>query len=84
MSRYDGKFTAADDATLDAAELLAALGAQSRLTSEDRTVAIARYLAASDGWRDAARLLGGAFAGEKDATESPPRQGTGLSRGKEE
>ena len=67
MSRYDGKLTAAGEAPVDAAELLAALESQPRLSPVERKDAIARYLAAADGWRDAARLLGGAFAGDEKA-----------------
>ena len=62
MSRLDGKFTAAGEAPLDAAEILAALEAQAADSKSDRQDAIARYLAAGEGWREALQQLGGAFA----------------------
>ena len=75
MSRLDGKFTAADEAPLDAAEILAALDAQASGSTRDRHDAIARYLSGDDGWRDASAVLGGTFAG--------PKRSTGLSADKE-
>ena len=67
MARFDGKLTAAEESTIDAAELLALLGAQASLDPSERQEAIIRYLSASDGWRDAGELLGGAFAGQAKA-----------------
>ena len=64
MARFDGKLTAAGESTIDAAELLAALGAQAAVSPSKRKEAIIRYLSASDGWNDAGELLGGAFADE--------------------
>ena len=64
MARFDGKLTAAGESTIDAAELLAALGAQAAISPSARKEAIIRYLSASDGWTDARELLGGAFADE--------------------
>ena len=75
MSRLDGKFTAASDVPLDLAELLASLEAEPEASANDWRAAIACYLSASDGWRDACELLGGAFAGDSAETE--------LSRNKE-
>jgi hypothetical protein len=69
LSRHDGKFTAADEAPLDAAEILAALEAQAGGSRRDRQDAIACYLAAGDGWRDALQLLDGAFAGRSRAAK---------------
>ena len=69
MARFDGKLTAAGESIVDAAELLAALGAQASLSPSERKEAIIRYLSASDGWRDAGELLGGAFA---DEAKAPP------------
>jgi len=62
LSRPDLKFTAATEAALDAAELLAALGARGPEGPDDRRAAIARFLAAAPDWREARDLLGGAFA----------------------
>ena len=64
MSRLDGKFTAAGDAELEIAELLAALESQPGDALQDWRDAIACYLSAGDGWRDALQRLGGAFAGD--------------------
>jgi hypothetical protein len=70
LSRLDRKFTAADEAPLDAAEILAALEAQAADSTRDRHDAIACYLSGEDGWRDASAVLGGTFA-------EPQREGGG-------
>jgi hypothetical protein len=62
LSRIDGKFTSAGEIPLDLADLLAVLEAQPETNARDWRQAIACYLAAGDGWRDASQLLGGAFA----------------------
>ena len=81
MSRYEGKLTGKDAASLDVSVLLAELaGQKGRLSTRDRQAAIACYLSASEGWRNASHSLGGAFAGEALAK---PDQATGLSAGKE-
>lgn len=67
MSRLDGKFTASSDVPLELAELIAALDGQPATSARDWRGAIACYLSASEGWRDASQLLGGAFASEGDA-----------------
>ena len=64
MSRLDGKLTAAGDVPLELAELLAALEAQPSKDVQDWRDAIACYLSASEGWRDASQVLAGAFANE--------------------
>lgn len=81
MARFDGKLTAAGESTIDAAELLAALDAQAAISPDERTEAIIRFLSASDGWRDARELLGGAFA---DRAGAPPGTGKKLSADKEQ
>ena len=70
MARFDGKLTAAGESTIDAAELLAALGAQAAISPSERKEAIIRYLSASDGWHDARELLGGAFADEAGSSRT--------------
>lgn len=77
MSRPESKFTAAGLAGLDAAELVAAFGAQSGKTCDDRVLAIARLLAASPGWREARDRLDGAFA------EPPQEEGLKGDKGRE-
>ena len=80
MARYDGKLTAAGESAFDAAELLAALGAQAAVSQAERQEAIVRYLSASDGWLNAGSLLGGAFADDRQAG---PRDGPELRDEKE-
>ena len=63
LSRYEGKLDAAGDAPVIPAELLVALKAQCR-SEQERHDAIARYLSASDGWKDAKPVLSGAFAAD--------------------
>lgn len=67
LSRIDRKLTAAGEAPLELGDLLAALDGQAETKVQDWRSAIACYLSASEGWRDASRLLGGTFAG--DGTE---------------
>ena len=80
MARFDGKLTAAEESTIDAAELLAALGAQAAISPSERKEAIIRYLSASEGWRDASEMLGGTFADEAGVK---PGEGQRLSGDKE-
>ena len=82
MARFDGKLTAAGEASLDAAELLAALRSRSGGSDLDRAHAIACYLSAGDGWREAVEKLGGAFApsgeeaAERDDTAPKVKRGS--------
>ena len=62
MARHEGNFEISQ-APLSLEELLALLGGQG-VDPQSRQEAIACYLSGSDGWRDAVRALGGAFAGE--------------------
>ena len=80
MSRFEGEFQAAGDGMIALPELLRLL-ADATLPEQQRHAAIACYLSASDGWRDARQLLGGAFADE--AREAASDGETGLSGGKE-
>ena len=69
---------------VDAAELLAALRARSGTSGRERRHAIACYLSASDGWRDACRALGGAFAPAEPSGPDPDgKPGKGLSGAKD-
>ena len=69
---------------VDAAELLATLRARSGTKAADRSDAIACYLSASDGWRDACRALGGAFApAEPEEPQPDGGDGEGLSGGQD-
>jgi len=62
VARHQGEFEAAGEARLDQDELRAAFRAPLVPTTGNRREAIARCLSASEGWRDAAARLGGAFA----------------------
>ncbi len=76
MSRFEGKFEADAAAKLDERDVLALLAAGSA-NELRRSRPIAHYLSAEAGWRDAATVLGGAFAGGGRIDE------TGLNGGKE-
>ena len=62
MARFDGNLEAAGEARLDIDELLSALSHSSHLGREERQDAIACFLSASEGWRDAKSRLKGTFA----------------------
>jgi len=83
LSRFEGEFQPAGDGPIELPELLRVL-ADATLPERQRQAAIACYLSASDGWRDAGQLLGGAFAGESRQSKSAAA-GTdaGLTGGKE-
>jgi len=80
LSRFEGEFQPAGDGAMALPELLRLL-ADASLPDQQRQAAIACYLSASEGWRDAGQLLGGAFAGESELPASDGK--TGLSGGKE-
>jgi hypothetical protein len=62
LARHEKDFAAKADSPLALAELLGMLGdADGGRSRED---AIACYLSGSEGWRDAVKVLGGAFANE--------------------
>jgi len=82
LSRYEGKFQGKAAASLDVSRLISELaGQQAQLSARDRRHAIACYLSASEGWRNASERLGGAFAGRAFAKR---QKGTGPSAGQEE
>jgi hypothetical protein len=61
VSRIEGKIGGKEP--VDAADILAALARESAGTPEQRRDAVSRYLSASEGWREASGVLGGAFSG---------------------
>ena len=65
MARHESDFRVDAEAPLSLDELLALLGEGADAEGRSREDAIACYLSGSEGWRDAVRMLGGAFAGEK-------------------
>ncbi|MEO5578027.1 MAG: hypothetical protein ABIR25_03115 [Sphingomicrobium sp.] len=62
LARHEGEFEAAAEASLDLDELLGALGRPLAPKLANRSETIACCLSGSEGWRDAAAKLGGAFA----------------------
>jgi hypothetical protein len=62
LARFDGNFEAAGEARLDIDELLKVLSNSADLGREERQDAIACFLSASEGWREAKGTLRGAFA----------------------
>ncbi|MEO8141818.1 MAG: hypothetical protein ABI617_04085 [Sphingomicrobium sp.] len=75
MARHENDFEAAAEARLELDELLGALRLPVSSRQGSRREAIAHCLSGSDGWRDAAAKVGGAFASLGKAT--------GLTDGKE-
>jgi hypothetical protein len=65
LARHERDFRVDAEAPLSLAELLALLGERADADGRSREDAIACYLSASDGWRDAVRMLGGTFAEEE-------------------
>ena len=67
MSRFEGELTASANAPLSVEEVVAILSGNTAATDHQRQQAIACFLSASDGWRDAVKSLGGAFAADATA-----------------
>jgi hypothetical protein len=65
LARFEGDFRVGAEATLSLNELLDLLAAVGENDGRSREDAIACYLSGSDGWRDAVKFLGGAFAEEE-------------------
>ncbi len=64
LARYERDLSAQAGKPLGPDELLNLLGGDGEPDEQARREAIARFLSAADGWRDAAKDLGGAFAAE--------------------
>jgi hypothetical protein len=64
LARHERDFRESAEAPLTLNELLALLGNGGGADARSREDAIACYLSGSDGWRDAVKRLGGAFAEE--------------------
>ena len=60
MARYEGDFKAETELGLGIADLLC--DSNPELSERQRQEAIVCYLTRSEGWQDAFKLLGGAFA----------------------
>lgn len=66
MARHEGGFRASAEQPLSLNDLLELLNASGEGDFQARQDAIACYLSASEGWRDALKRLDGAFA-EKES-----------------
>ena len=76
MSRFEGDFAAAGGAPLSSGELSELIRTFSALSDRKRQEAIACYLSASEGWDEAMKALGGAFATDAaQAARSGPDEG---------
>ena len=64
MARHEGDFRLNEQEPLSLNELIALLGESDGDGDRTREEAIACYLSGSDGWTEAVRRLGGAFAPE--------------------
>ncbi len=62
MSRIDKTIEGISDEPVDADEILAALHKEGVAGAPRRSDAVSCYLSASDGWKEALAVLGGAFA----------------------
>jgi hypothetical protein len=69
LARHEGEFEAAAETSLEMGELLRALRRAESANDRERQAAIACLLSASEGWRKAAKRLGGAFAENGTRTE---------------
>ena len=65
MARFERDFRNAAEAPLTLNELLELLGESGETDERARHDAIACYLSGSEGWREAVKALGGAFADEE-------------------
>ena len=72
MARHDGDLHADSHEPLGLPETLCLFGGNAG-ESESLREAIACYLAGGEGWREAAKLLGGAFAGDGIGLRSPQK-----------
>jgi hypothetical protein len=62
LARFEGDFRVGAEAALSLDELLELLAMAGEDGKRRREDAIACYLSGSDGWREAVKFLGGAFA----------------------
>jgi hypothetical protein len=73
LARHEGSFRANVDEPLSLQDLAAVLGTADEDAATSREDAIACALSASDGWEEAVKRLGGAFA--EDAAGLKERKG---------
>lgn len=72
VARHEQEFCAGNEAPLSLDELLVLLSSGANVDERSREDAIACYLSAGEGWRDALKILGGTFA--EDATRLKERK----------
>jgi hypothetical protein len=72
VARHEPDIQASAETQLSLSELLSLLGEQKEGSERERLDAFACYLSAGDGWAEAVRRLGGAFA--KEARELRDRK----------
>ena len=72
MARHEPDIQASTETQLSLSELLSLLGEQKQGSERERQDAIACFLSAGEGWAEAARRIGGAFA--KEARELRDRK----------
>jgi len=65
LARHEPEFRAAAEGPLSLDELLRLLGDSKADSKRERQDAIALYLSGGEGWTEAVRRLGGAFATEE-------------------
>jgi hypothetical protein len=70
VSRIEGKIEGSGDEPIEVADILAALARETRASPKRRQDAVSCYLSASEGWREASELLGGAFAPDETRFKS--------------
>jgi hypothetical protein len=71
LARHEGDFRSTAEAPLSLNELLALLGNGAQGEARSRDDAIACYLSAGEGWQDAMKRLGGAFADGVSGLKEP-------------
>ncbi len=74
MSRIEGRIVGKGKERVDAADILAALEREAAKAPEERRDAVSRYLSASEGWREASSVLGGAFAGPESWSKGEKKE----------
>jgi hypothetical protein len=65
LAKHEGEIRARTEKPLSLSELLELMGTGSEAEERARQHAIACYLSAGEGWREAVKEIGGAFAEEE-------------------
>ena len=75
LARFEGDLRSAADEPLTLAEFLDLLGRDLSADVRERQRAIACFLSGEDGWKEAVKQIGGAFADELAKSGLKDRQG---------